>query len=77
MDPPSDLSLEERRKLLDEDFMNLVATTSPPPMLAPESSDVNFMKRAAAPRIQITSAASRLKALALSEKGFIGHFTGI
>ena len=61
MDPPPDLNPEQHRRLLDEAFKNLVATTSPPPLPLPKSSNVNFVKQAAAPRIQITSTASRLK----------------
>ena len=49
---------------------------SPPPP-GPDSSDVNFVKITTTPRIQIMSTTSRLKALALSEKGLIGKFTGI
>ena len=77
MDPTLDLSLEERRRILDEAFKALVVTTSPPPLSAPESNDVNFVKSAITPQIQITSADSILKALALSEKGLIGQFIGI
>ena len=51
MDPPPDLSPEECRRILDESFKALVANTSPPPLSALESNDVNFFKRAVAARI--------------------------
>ena len=54
-----------------------MATTSPPHFSITDSGDVNFVKRAAAPIIQITSVASRLKSLTLSEKGLMGQFIGI
>ena len=75
MDPPSDPSLKYHRRSLDVAFKDLVAFTPPPP-LASDAGDA-FVKRANAPRIQIMSVASRLKALNLSERGLIGQFTGI
>ena len=55
-------------------FRALVASTPPPS--ASDASD-GFVKQANATRIQIMSAASRLKALALSERGLIGKFIRI
>ena len=72
-----DLISEEHRCILDESFRDLVASMPPPPSSAPDSSDANFVKRVVAPQIQIMYGASRFKALALSEKGLIGQFTGI
>ena len=69
MDPPLDPIPEDHMRSLDASSRALVAATPPPPL----SSDagVGFVKRANAPRIQIMSAASRLKALSLSKRGLI------
>ena len=57
-------------------FRALVASTPPPPSSATNVGD-GFVKRDNAPRIQIYSTTSRMKALALSDRGSIGKFTGI
>ena len=66
LDPPS----EEPRSNLDLAFQALVASTPIlPTVLTPVS---NFVKRVAMPKVQIMSAASRMKALTLSERDLIG-----
>ena len=71
LDPPS----EEPRSNLDLAFQALVASTPIlPTVLTPVS---NFVKRVAMPKVQIMSAASRMKALDLSERGLIGQFSRI
>ena len=72
MDPPLDLSPEDRRHNLDAAFIALVESSPSLPISSTKTIDANFIKRAPAPRIQIMLAASKLKALALSEKGLIG-----
>ena len=74
MDPPSDPRLEERICLLDDASRDLVESSPPS---ASEIHASSFVRRAAAPRVQIMLAASRMKALVLSEKGLTGQFTGI
>ena len=71
-----DPSPEDRRKALDAAFRTLVDSTPSLPPSATEEGD-GSVKRVNAPKIQILSAASRMKALALSEHGLIGQFTSI
>ena len=73
MDPP-DPTPEERRRLSEDSFKALV-DSSPPPVSEVQTS--SFVRQATASCIQIMAVASRMKALALSEKGLIGQFIGI
>ena len=76
MDPPSDPSPEERKRILNAAFRDLAASTPPPPPSASDASD-GFVKWADTPRIHMMSVVSRLKSLALSEWGLIEQFSGI
>ena len=67
MDPP-DPSLEDR-------FQSIVAGL--PPVSAAASPSSKFIKRSEVPEVKLSSAASKRKAVALSEKGLIGLFTGL
>ena len=64
MDPPDPEAFEER-------FQNIVASQ---PAVASSS---RFVKRVDVPEVKLSSAASKRKAVTLSEKGFIGLFTGL
>ena len=68
MDPP-DPSLEDR-------FQSIVAAL-PPVSAAAAPSSSKFIKRSEVPEVKLSSAASKRKAVALSEKGLIGLFTGL
>ena len=68
MDPP-DPSLEDR-------FQSIVAGL-PPVSAAAAPSSSKFIKRSEVPEVKLSSAASKRKAVALSEKGLIGLFTGL
>ena len=52
MDPPSNPSPKERKRLLDVTFRALVASTPPPPPSASNAGDI-FVKQMDFPRIQI------------------------
>ena len=67
MDPP-DPSVDDRFKLIVD------AMPSVPAAAAPSS---RFVKRADIPEVKLSSVASKRKAVALSEKGLIGLFTGL
>ena len=71
LDPPP----EDPRSKLDQDFQALAPSVPNPPVTKPPTS--NFVKRVAVPKVQIMSTASRMKALALRERGLIGQFSGI
>ena len=68
MDPPDPESVEDR-------FHSIVATM--PTVQAAAAPRSKFVKRAEIPEVKLNSAASKRKAVTLSEKGLIGLFTGL
>ena len=68
MDPPDPESVEDR-------FHSIVAAM--PTVQAAAAPPSKFVKRAEIPEVKLSSAASKRKAVTLSEKGLIGLFTGL
>ena len=68
MDPPDPVSVEDR-------FQSIVAAM--PPVQAATVPSSKFVKREEVPEVKLSSTASKRKAVALSEKGLIGLFTGL
>ena len=68
MDPPDPPSVDDR-------FQSIVAGLPPVPVPAAPTS--KFVKRSEVPEVKLCSVASKRKAVALSEKGLIGLFTGL
>ena len=68
MDPPDPASIEDK-------FHNIVASL--PSDLSAAVPASRFVKRVEIPEVKLSSVASKRKAVALSEKGLIGLFTGL
>ena len=68
MDPPNPESVEDR-------FQHIMASLPLVQAIAAPSS--RFVKQTDIPEVKLSSAASKRKAVTLSEKGLIGLFTGL
>ena len=73
MDPP-DPDPDAGRAWLYVSFQWVLASQAP---YKPPPVDARFVKRVEAPKVKLSSLASKFKAVALHERGLVDHFIGL